>query len=82
MAESVNRGWDLDNLKNALLQNEDRIKMFEYLARALADESDKTKRQEILSALLLNEQLRNEKIRRITEGLISLLESLVESFHL
>ena len=82
MAESVDRGLDLDNLKNALLQNEDRIKMFEYLARALADKSVKTKRQEILSALLLNKKMRNKKIRRITEGVVSLLECLVESFHL
>ena len=82
MDDNVDLGFDLDNLKNALLQNEDRIKMSEGLARALADESDKTKRQELLSALLRNEQLRNEKIRLITEGVVSLLESLVDSFDL
>ena len=75
-------GFNFDNLKNGLLLNEDRIRTSECLARALAKESDKTKRQELLSALLRNEQLRNEKIRLITEGVVSILESLVDSFDL
>ena len=69
-----------DNLIHCLQLNADRTRVSERLARALADESDATKRQELLSALLRNEHLRNEKIRLITEGVVSLLESLVGIF--
>ena len=73
-------GLTLDNLIHCLQLNADRTRVSERLARTLADESDATKRQELLSALLRNEHLRNEKIRLITEGVVSLLESLVGIF--
>ena len=73
-------GLNLENLIHCLQLNADRTRVSERLARALADESDATKRQELLSALLRNEHLRNEKIRLITEGVVSLLESLVGIF--
>ena len=73
-------GLNLDNLIHCLQLNADRTRVSERLARALADESDATKRQELLSALLRNEHLRNEKIRLITEGVVSLLKSLVGIF--
>ena len=76
----ADRGFNIDNLINGLQWNEDRIKTSERLARALADESDATKRQELLSALLRNKHLQNEKIRLITEGVVSLLECLVGIF--
>ena len=76
----ADRGFNMDNLINGLQWNEDRIKTSERLARALADESDQIKRQELLSALLRNEHLRNEKMRLVTEGVVSLLESLVGIF--
>ena len=76
----ADRGFNMDNLINGLQLNEDRSKISERLARALADKSDKIKRQELLSALLRNEHLRNEKMRLITEGVVSLLESLVGIF--
>ena len=76
----ADRSFNIDNLINGLQWNEDRIKTSERLARALADESDQIKRQELLSALLRNEHLQNEKIRLITEGVVSLLESLVGIF--
>ena len=73
-------GLNLDNLIHCLQLNADRTGVSERLARALADESDATKRQELLSALLRNEHSQNEKIRLITEGVVSLLESLVGIF--
>ena len=75
-----NGGLNLDNLIHCLQLNADRTRVSERLARTLADKSDATKRQELLSALLRNEHLRNEKIRLITEGVVSLLESLVGIF--
>ena len=77
-----NGGLNLDNLIHCLQLNADRTRVSERLARTLADKSDATKRQELLSALLRNEHLRNEKMRLVTEGVVSLLESLVGIFDL